>query len=761
MAYIGVSPSNGVRQKHTYTATASQTTFSGAGAEGVSLSYRDSNYVDVYVNGVKLGDADYTATSGTSIVFDPGLPVNDIVEVIVYDVFSVADTVSKADGGTFDGNVTMAGTLGVTGETTLSTHLNMGDNDIIKLGASADLQIYHDGSNSYISDEGTGHLYLRGTNLRLANTSGSENYLVATDGGSVTINHAGDVKLTTTSTGIDVTGTAVTDGLTVAGNLSVDGGTIKLDGNHPVGSNNVALGNASLDSLITGNNNTAIGYQALTANTTSNLTAVGWKALNSNTTGGSGTAVGYNSLEENTTGSYNTAFGRQALQENTTASANTAMGYTALRDNLTGANNTALGYLALQQNTTGSSNTAIGKDALDSNIEGDGNVAVGVDTLQTNLSGDYNTGTGNGALFRNTTGSTNTAIGYESLRENTTASNNTALGYRALYNNSTGTSNTALGTGSGDNITSGSGNLVSGYDAGRNITTGGNNTYIGSYSGRDNQTASYNTYVGYNCGHLISTGAKNTIIGNYSGNEGDLDIRTSSNNIVLSDGDGNPRLYINSNGDLALGANLSPHNTTNTGVAIYNDGYIFAGKSSDAPIYANRITNDGAVININQNGTTEGSISVSGSTVSYNGGHLARWSRLADDSKDTSIVKGTVMTNLDEMVEWGDEDNEQLNKMAVSSVEGDANVAGVFVNWDNDDDWNDMNIAMTGDMVIRIPQGTTVARGDLLMSAGDGTAKPQGDDIVRSKTIAKVTSTNVSHTYDDGTYLVPCVLMAC
>jgi len=68
---------------------------------------------------------------------------------------------------------------------------------------------------------------------------------------------------------------------------------------------------------------------------------------------------------------------------------------------------------------------------------------------------------------------------------------------------------------------------------------------------------------------------------------------------------------------------------------------------------------------------------------------------------------------------------------------------------------------MTGDMVIRIAQGTTVARGDLLISAGDGTAKTQDDDIVRSKTIAKVTSTNVSHTYDDGTYLVPCVLMAC
>ena len=111
MAYIGVSPSNGVRRVHTYSATASQTTFSGAGAEGTSLSYKDSNFVDVYQNGVKLGDADYTATSGTSIVLGTGASASDLVVIVVFDVFSVADTVSKADGGTFDGNVTMAGTL--------------------------------------------------------------------------------------------------------------------------------------------------------------------------------------------------------------------------------------------------------------------------------------------------------------------------------------------------------------------------------------------------------------------------------------------------------------------------------------------------------------------------------------------------------------------------------------------------------------------------------------------------------------------------
>ena len=223
------------------------------------------------------------------------------------------------------------------------------------------------------------------------------------------------------------------------------------------------------------------------------------------------------------------------------------------------------------------------------------------------------------------------------------------------------------------------------------------------------------------------------------------------------------RMRIQDNGNFLIGTtNQSPaESSSETGLRLGGNGGTQISTSSLEVMRINRNTDDGTLINLCQGSTSEGHISVSGTTVTYNGGHLGRWSRLLNNSKDETIVKGTVMTNLDEMVEWGDEDNEQLNKMAVSSVEGDVNVAGVFVNWDNDDDWNDMNVAMTGDMVIRIAKGTTVSRGDLLMSAGDGTAKPQGDDIVKSKTIAKVTSTNVSHTYDDGTYLVPCVLMAC
>jgi len=180
-------------------------------------------------------------------------------------------------------------------------------------------------------------------------------------------------------------------------------------------------------------------------------------------------------------------------------------------------------------------------------------------------------------------------------------------------------------------------------------------------------------------------------------------------------------------------------------------------------MYVGRQTDDGTIISIRQAGAEEGTISVSGTTVSYNGAHLSRWSQLPGGVERTEILRGTVLSNIDEMCAWGEEDNEQLNRMQVSDVEGDPNVAGVFQAWDDDDDTytDDFYCAMTGDFIIRIAEGITVQRGDLLMSAGDGTAKPQGDDIVRSKTVAKVTSTHVTCTYDDGSYCVPCVLMAC
>ncbi len=232
----------------------------------------------------------------------------------------------------------------------------------------------------------------------------------------------------------------------------------------------------------------------------------------------------------------------------------------------------------------------------------------------------------------------------------------------------------------------------------------------------------------------------------------------SSNDLVFSSG-GSAAGKFDSSGNLLVGKTSS--DTTASGSEMRADGLGAFTRDGNQPIVVNRLTNDGTLVSLQQGSTVEGSISVSGTTVSYNGGHLSRWSRLPDGADDSNIFKGTVMTNLNEKIVWDGEDNEQLNYTNVSSSEGDKNVAGVFVAWDESDDWGDYYLAMTGDMIIRIAAGTTVEQGDLLMSAGDGTAKPQEDDIVRSKTVAKVISTEVSCTYADGSYCVPCVLMGC
>ena len=98
MGYIGKSPTNGVRNRFVYQATAGQTTFSGSDANSLTLNYTDSLYMDVYQNGVLLkAGTDYTATSGTSVVLVQGASLNDHVEMVVYDVFSVNQTYTKTE----------------------------------------------------------------------------------------------------------------------------------------------------------------------------------------------------------------------------------------------------------------------------------------------------------------------------------------------------------------------------------------------------------------------------------------------------------------------------------------------------------------------------------------------------------------------------------------------------------------------------------------------------------------------------------------
>tara|TARA_B100001769_G_scaffold49936_1_gene35890 strand:- start:649 stop:2091 length:1443 start_codon:yes stop_codon:yes gene_type:complete len=223
-------------------------------------------------------------------------------------------------------------------------------------------------------------------------------------------------------------------------------------------------------------------------------------------------------------------------------------------------------------------------------------------------------------------------------------------------------------------------------------------------------------------------------------------------------------------------------------------------QASGTPARINRTPDDGAIILFQAEGNTEGYISISGSTATYQtftGGH---WSQLTDNSQPT-ILKGTVMESIDEMCEWyqlefesndsaqtdkikvqhalqsgqsvGDtvkhthddgveydakiikETNYHLAKSKVSDTSASTSVYGVFQTWDED---NDMTVISLGTYVVRIHKDQTVAKGDLLESNGDGTAKKQSSTAMLSSTIAKVTANVKIETYSDGSYTVPCTL---
>jgi hypothetical protein len=255
-------------------------------------------------------------------------------------------------------------------------------------------------------------------------------------------------------------------------------------------------------------------------------------------------------------------------------------------------------------------------------------------------------------------------------------------------------------------------------------------------------------------------------------------------------------MRIHSDGNISIGRTTI--DTTNAGISLEASGTAALVRSSGPCLIANRLTDDGEIIRIVQAGTTEGTISTSGSTVSYNAFTGSHWSRLADNSKPT-ILRGTIMESLDSMIDWyqavnsdgtvkkeialpngksvGDavtfthygteytgvyakENDVKHVHSKISTTADSTRVYGVFHCWgyDNIDDVNDMEIAQVGTYIIRVNKDVTVAAGDLLVSNGDGTAKKQDDDIIRSKTVAKVNSNIKVETYSDGSYTVPCTL---
>jgi len=289
------------------------------------------------------------------------------VVVVVFDVFSVADTVSKADGGTFDGAVTFGG--GVSGV------LDADD------GITVD------------------NITIDGTEIDLSS-------------GDLTIDSAGDIILDAAdSITTPTAGTANVKLGNNAGNSIASGGI-----------RNVTVGDEAGTAITTGTRNIAIGYQALaTEDTGSRSIAIGHQAL---TTQNGGTAdlynigVGHNAGGAITTGIYNTLIGGLAGDSFDDADYNIAVGGLALTSDTKGSNSVAVGYRALttQNNSsaTQANNTAIGTNAGASVTDGINNVFVGHGAGAGHQSGDHSIYIGRDAGYHatpTTTGSYNIFIG--------------------------------------------------------------------------------------------------------------------------------------------------------------------------------------------------------------------------------------------------------------------------------------------------------------------------------------------------------------
>ena len=147
MPYIGKSPNQGVLNRYIYSATAGQTSFTGSDLNGLSLSYSDQVYCFVYQNGVLLKRAtDYTSTSGTSVVLVTGASANDVIEIIAYDTFTVANSYTNAEADTrypFLGNDSIIRTNGqtISSDITISSSTNALSAGPITVGASATLTV--------------------------------------------------------------------------------------------------------------------------------------------------------------------------------------------------------------------------------------------------------------------------------------------------------------------------------------------------------------------------------------------------------------------------------------------------------------------------------------------------------------------------------------------------------------------------------------------------------------------------------------------
>ena len=134
------------------------------------------------------------------------IAANTVSATTLTGTLSTATQTSITSVGTLT-SLTVSGDVNISANVVMSANINYGDNDYTTFGHGKDLQIYHDGAHSYITDAGTGNLKITATQLDILGTS--ETMATFVDDGAVTLYHDNAAKVATTATGISVTGDVV------------------------------------------------------------------------------------------------------------------------------------------------------------------------------------------------------------------------------------------------------------------------------------------------------------------------------------------------------------------------------------------------------------------------------------------------------------------------------------------------------------------------------------------------------------------------
>ena len=277
-------------------------------------------------------------------------------------------------------------------------------------------------------------------------------------------------------------------------------------------------------------------------------------------------------------------------------------------------------------------------------------------------------------------------------------------------------------------------------------TTGLGDPAIVEYSTGGDMADGFGVVLGFSIRDSATTSNNIAFIGATragADNTGDLIFHT------YASGSQSEKMRITSTGHIFIAK--TGNNYATVGHEFHSGGLATHTRNSDPCLLVNRGTNDGTVILIRQANSDEGNIAVSGSTVSYNGfSGRHESSGIADN-----VAIGTVVSTIDNLDTYlsgtkSGQTRADHAKIKVSDTSGDSRVYGVLASYSETD--NKPIVASVGIGSVRVIGAC--AGGDLLESNGDGTAKVQDDDIIRSKTIGKATIGNT----DTGVKLVSCVL---